>query len=205
MDTKPWWQSKTIWGAIIATIATVLKLFKVNVDLPPDLTDQILNAVTLVGTILAIIGRVNASKVISSQPPINPNSPLMRLILLTSVLCLLTSGCATGPVYSASPLAAVGSDFQANAADALQAYAEYKAGNVSMTWALMKMFNAYSLSAKTSTDVQALIKAWIGGTGDGKTLADRLARIFNASTAPPETKMKALAQVTQTVAANKGP
>jgi hypothetical protein len=65
------------------------------------------------------------------------------------------------------------------------------------------MFNAYALSAQTSTDVKALIAQWTGNTGDSKALMDRLARIFNASTAPPETKMAALATVAQHVAASQ--
>lgn len=118
---------------------------------------------------------------------------------------LLCSSCANGPIYPNSPVAIVGSDFQQAAADALQAYADYKAGNVSLTWALMKMFNAYSLSAKSWADVKALIKAWTGNAGDSQILADRLARIFHDSTAPPEAKMAALAVIAQNVALEKGP
>ena len=104
-----------------------------------------------------------------------------------------------------SPIGIVGTDFQKAAAEALQAYADYKAGNGNMTWALSKMFNAYSLYAKTAPDVKALVAAWTGNAGDSRALMDRLARIFAASSAPPEVKMAALAEVAQSVAANKGP
>jgi hypothetical protein len=230
MDTKPWWQSKTIWGVLVAFIAQLLKGRGVDISAEaPQLIDGILNAVSLVGTILAIYGRVRASKLIAPKPDEatvggGPRLPLLIAFLLPAfvfassigrwaldvgrwtfflilVFCLLTAGCATGPVYPSSPVAVVGSDFQKAAAEALQAYADYKSGNVDLTWALTKMFSAYSEYAQDSSDVKALIAAWTGNAGDSQELADRLARIFGASTAPPETKMAALAQIAQNVAA----
>lgn len=127
------------------------------------------------------------------------------VIALVLLLVIGLPGCASAPARPDSPAAIVGSDFQAAASEALQAYADYKAGNHDITWALQKMFNAYSLYAKTSPDVKALIKAWAGNSGDSQALADKLARIFGASTSPPEVKMAALAQITQSVAQNKGP
>lgn len=206
MDTKPWLQSKTIWGGLLAILAGVIKTSR-NIDVS-DLVLTIGNNLdgflAVIGGIIAIIGRLRAKTAISSTPPLDPRSPLMKLLLLTSVLGLLTSGCTSGPVYSSSPLAAVGADFTADASAALQAYADYRAGNESLTWALQQMFNAYALSAQTSSDVKALVAAWAGRSGDGQALADRLARIFGGSTAPPETKMAALANVAQSVAQNKG-
>lgn len=114
-------------------------------------------------------------------------------------------GCANGPVYPNSPIAVVGSDFTADAAAAIRAYADYKGGNVNMTWALQQAFNAYALSAKTAADVKALVNAWAGGNVDAQKLADRLAHIFNASSAPPEQKIAAFAVVAQHVASDKSP
>jgi hypothetical protein len=229
MDTKPWWQSLTIWGSVVSALVIGFGLFHVDIkDQAGPLTTGIAGTVGLIATIITIIGRVRARTVITSQTPLDPNGPLMRLLLLGAIcaslvgrwtldvgrwmfslllaasVALALQSCATGPVHPNSPLAVVGSDFTADAAAALQAYADYKAGNVSLTWALTKMFNAYALSTQTSTDVQSLIKAWTGGTGDSRALADRLARIFNASTAPPQTKMAALAVVAQNVAQDKG-
>jgi hypothetical protein len=110
MDTKPWWQSKTIWGAAIASLATVLKLFHVNAELPPDLADQILNATTLGGTIFAFIGRLTAKTVISSTPPpANPNSPLMKIALVGGLLVIgySFSGCSTTDIAKSPAGAAV--------------------------------------------------------------------------------------------------
>lgn len=209
MDTKPWWQSKTIWGALISALVTGLSLFKINiVDLAPDLTTGVLGAVGLVSTIVVIVGRVKGAGTIITATKQDGGStiPPARLFLLIAALigCSVTlPGCAQGPVYPHSPASIVGDDFQVAAHDALAAYAEYKAGNANITWALQKMFNAYSLYAQTAPDVKALIKAWTGNAGDSQALADRLARIFGSSPAPPETKMQALAQAAQNIATAK--
>jgi sulfur relay (sulfurtransferase) DsrC/TusE family protein len=211
MDTKPWWQSKTIWGAIISALVTALSLFKINIgDLAPDLTTGVLGTVGLISTILVIVGRVKGAGTIITATKQDGGStiPPARLFLLVFLgpwlaVALSVGGCAQGPVYPVSPVAVVGDDFQVAAHDALAAYAEYKAGNVNITWALQKMFNAYSLYAKSAPDVKALINAWTGNAGDSQELADRLARIFGSSPAPPETKMKALAQAAQNIATAK--
>jgi uncharacterized membrane protein len=70
MDTKKWWQSKTIWGAIIMLAALVLGYF--GVDVGPDeqatFVDMVVGAINeimaLVGFVLATIGRVKADKAI---------------------------------------------------------------------------------------------------------------------------------------------
>ncbi len=69
MDTKAWYQSKTIWGAVIAMIASALRLTGIEIgdDLTTVLTDQILNVVSFAGTAYAIYGRVIASKVIAPK------------------------------------------------------------------------------------------------------------------------------------------
>lgn len=67
MDSKPWWQSKTVWGVIAMALAFVAKIvFKVDV---PDgseesLTDLGIQAATsvvaLLGAVLALFGRAKA-------------------------------------------------------------------------------------------------------------------------------------------------
>jgi hypothetical protein len=147
---------------------------------------------------------------ISNDPeldePVVPGKPLISrapIVALLLIPALFFAGCAQGPVMPGSPVAIVGGDFQEAAAEALQAYADYKAGNGNLVWAMQKMFNAYSLYGATSTDVKALIKAWAGSGTDGQTLADKLARIFGDSPHPPDVKMAALAEITQAVASNK--
>lgn len=86
MQTKPWYQSKTIWGILIAAVGYVLsEVLKVpDVQLPPNADFEQLKAytdavkaaqgdvavivsqvVSAVGTVLAIYGRVKAESPIS--------------------------------------------------------------------------------------------------------------------------------------------
>jgi len=86
MKTKPWYQSKTIWGILIAAVGYVLsEVLKVpDVQLPPNADFEQLKAytdavkaaqgdvavivsqvVSAVGTVLAIYGRVKAESPIS--------------------------------------------------------------------------------------------------------------------------------------------
>lgn len=64
--SKPWWQSTTILGALAVVIAMAVRVFV------PDLEDkEVLDVLTLVsqlvGAIVAIVGRVRASKVIQKR------------------------------------------------------------------------------------------------------------------------------------------
>ena len=84
--TKKWWQSKTIWGIIIAALGFLVSnvLHVPDVNLPSDATvDQVkstLEAIkaaqgnmavilghvaTLVGLVISVIGRVKAEKIIA--------------------------------------------------------------------------------------------------------------------------------------------
>jgi hypothetical protein len=206
MDTKPWYQSKTIWGVVVAFLAQILKPRGVDISAEsPQLVDGILNVVSFAATLFAIYGRIRASKLIKPKSDdTTVGGPLMHVLLAAAIIgCSLTlPSCVEGPVYPKSPVAVVGDDFHKAAAEALQAYAEYKAGNANITWALVKMFNAYSLYTKSAPDVKALITAWTGNAGDSQELADRLVRIFGSSSAPPETKMAALALIASDTAAS---
>lgn len=125
-------------------------------------------------------------------------------ILLSVFLCVLfASSCTTVPLNgpAPSPVAATGQDLNTLAAQATQAYVDYKAGNVNYAWAVSQALTAYQTIVKTKDDVKKLVTAW---TGDG-TYAEKLARIFAASSAPPEAKMKALQNGTQSAAANTLP
>ena len=190
MDTKPWWQSKTIWGGAIQALVVGLSLFHVNIaDQAEPLTNGLYALGGLIGVIMVIVGRVKARTNITltkeDNAPRVGGGPLMMLVVAFLIPALFFAGCAEGPVRPASPVAVVGTDFQRAASQALQAYADYKAGNVSLTWALQEMFSAYPLSAKSGADVKALVKAWTGNTGDSQALADKLSpdlrRVHRAS------------------------
>ncbi len=63
-DTKVWWQSKTVWGGIIAVVAGLLGVFGYTV-LPADqelIATGLASAAAAAGGIIAVIGRVTAKK-----------------------------------------------------------------------------------------------------------------------------------------------
>lgn len=72
MGTKRWYFSKGIWGAVVSALSTALLLFGI-VDITPaeqtTITDTIINIAILAGqlggAIMAIYGRIVASKMIS--------------------------------------------------------------------------------------------------------------------------------------------
>lgn len=61
-DLKPWYLSRTIWASLVVVAATVAGLFGYAVgDADADtLTETILEAVTAVAALVAIIGRIAA-------------------------------------------------------------------------------------------------------------------------------------------------
>ena len=65
--TKVWWQSKTVWGSIIALLAGVATLAGVKLDatLQDQLAQLLSGAGEIVGGALAWYGRVKASGAIA--------------------------------------------------------------------------------------------------------------------------------------------
>lgn len=62
-DEKPWYLSKTIWGALVSVAATLAAMFGLPLDAGGQsaLTDALLQTVSAVAGIVAILGRVSAS------------------------------------------------------------------------------------------------------------------------------------------------
>ena len=68
-DTKKWYTSKTIWGGLIMMVSTILQVTGI-VDITPDEQSTVIEGVLgvvswigqLVGAVLAIYGRIKASK-----------------------------------------------------------------------------------------------------------------------------------------------
>lgn len=60
-DTKAWWQSRAVIGGLVAVIAGVFGLADTETKQLADLVD---NGFALVGGLLAIYGRVQATKAI---------------------------------------------------------------------------------------------------------------------------------------------
>jgi hypothetical protein len=61
-EAKPWYLSKTIWGALVSVAATLGGMFGLPVDATGQaaLTEAILQTVSAVAGIVAILGRVSA-------------------------------------------------------------------------------------------------------------------------------------------------
>ena len=110
MDTKPWWQSKTIWGVIVTFLTQILKPFGINLTDADsaELVNHLLNLVSFIAAIIAIYGRVRASKPIAPKDAGGPTlgTPLMRSLiafLLPAFVLFSLAGCtATGASINAS-------------------------------------------------------------------------------------------------------
>lgn len=66
-DSKPWYASKTIWGAVSAILmnAALLAGIEVDMDDMQALTIALVNVGTIVGGLISVYGRKTAYKRIS--------------------------------------------------------------------------------------------------------------------------------------------
>lgn len=62
-EEKPWYLSKTIWGAMVSVAATLAGMLGLPVDVGGQaaLTDAVLQVISAVAGIVAILGRVSAT------------------------------------------------------------------------------------------------------------------------------------------------
>jgi len=67
MDEKQWYQSKTIWGALLAVTASLFGAFGISIDtgVQNELSDALIQLIGAVGAIAAIYGRFSATNIIS--------------------------------------------------------------------------------------------------------------------------------------------
>ncbi|WP_176083409.1 hypothetical protein [Martelella sp. HB161492] len=63
-NVKKWYLSKTVWGALIAISASLAKVGGVEVDagMQTELLNSIMTLVSAGGGVLALIGRLSATK-----------------------------------------------------------------------------------------------------------------------------------------------
>lgn len=63
-DTKPWYTSVGVWGALVSAAASLLALFHVRLDpqLQSDLRDWLISLSTLLGAGAALYGRLRATR-----------------------------------------------------------------------------------------------------------------------------------------------
>jgi hypothetical protein len=64
IDTKYWYQSKTVWGALIAILASVLQAggFELDEGAQGEFAEGIVALMGAVGGLLALYGRLSADK-----------------------------------------------------------------------------------------------------------------------------------------------
>lgn len=64
METKKWWESKTVWGGIVAVLAGGAGLFGVSLAAEDKVyvIDALTAIASAVGGLLAVYGRVKADK-----------------------------------------------------------------------------------------------------------------------------------------------
>jgi hypothetical protein len=60
VENKPWYLSKTIWGAVLAVLGLALPKVATAIGGPDTISEIAGAAVTVIGSILAIIGRYRA-------------------------------------------------------------------------------------------------------------------------------------------------
>ncbi len=72
MQAKRWWQSRTILGALAALIATVVRFFIPDTELEAgDFLNMLTQASQLAGTVLAIVGRFQATRRVATKKAID--------------------------------------------------------------------------------------------------------------------------------------
>ena len=75
--TKVWWQSKTVWGSVIALLAGVATLAGVKLDatLQDQLAELIVGAANIIGGAVAWYGRVKAEGALTWTAPAGSAKP----------------------------------------------------------------------------------------------------------------------------------
>jgi hypothetical protein len=66
-ETKPWYLSKTVWGAVVTMVIGVLALFgfgKLEGE-QESITELLMQIVTVIAGIVALIGRITAKNKIT--------------------------------------------------------------------------------------------------------------------------------------------
>lgn len=65
-DKKPWWQSRTIIGAIILALTQLSSLLAPDTIRAAEIATLVEAAFTLIGLAMVVIGRLRATKKIAS-------------------------------------------------------------------------------------------------------------------------------------------
>ena len=67
VDEKPWYESKTIWGSLIAVAAALSATIGIDLDAPTQsqLASVLVQIAGAAGSLLAIYGRLSATDIIA--------------------------------------------------------------------------------------------------------------------------------------------
>ncbi len=67
VDEKNWYESRTIWGALVAVLTSLAGGFGLNIDasVQGELADSIVQLVGALGAMVAVYGRLGATRVIN--------------------------------------------------------------------------------------------------------------------------------------------
>ncbi len=67
VEEKQWYQSKTIWGALLAVGASFMGALGITIDAvaQADLADALIQLIGAIGAMTAIYGRLSATEIIS--------------------------------------------------------------------------------------------------------------------------------------------
>lgn len=86
-ETKPWWQSKAVWGCLAGLIVSALRFFGHDISEADagDISDAIYTVMGTVSLVLALWGRLRAKHVLTST------ASVLLAVLLVGEL----AGCAT--------------------------------------------------------------------------------------------------------------
>lgn len=69
MDTKRWWESKTVLASLVVVLATIASMAGVQVDLTDqaEIVDLVYAIITSVAGLIAIYGRIKATATITKK------------------------------------------------------------------------------------------------------------------------------------------
>lgn len=136
---------------------------------------------------------------------------MKHIFLIFAVVAFAFSqmgGCATTttrpPPATTAPVAVVGNNFVNDAVEVLEDYKDFKSGNTGWLYTLEKGLHAYGSISASVADAKVALKPFVDSKG--QPFLDRLMLLLKKKPdVPLETKMAALAELSDHVAANKGP
>lgn len=155
-------------------------------------------AITIRAALSKLCGQI--SDAAEGIKPANGRILSCVLAFLIPIFCFGVTSCETPPTpgqIASAPATTAGLDVASLATQATDIYNQVKTGNIDYAWAVAAGLNAYQTIIKTTADVKNVV-AMFGGDA---TLAQKLAKIFGKSTAPPSATTAALASGVTTAAA----